>query len=142
MTLAVPDKRLYWLGLAAGAFSVVNFSLFIVVGRLGVVGQTLTVFDQAALRHAASALCALPILMRAWPWGLSLRQHVILASAGGAPYIFVLFSGMTFAPAAHAAIVMNGALPFMAALVSWLWLRQAPGRSPSPASWSSPPASC
>jgi len=128
MTIAATDFRPHRLGLAAGLFGVLNFSLMIVVGRLGVVGDTLTVFDQAGLRFAVAALCILPVLVRSWPWGLTLTQHIVLSIFGGAPFISILFAGMEFAPAAHAAIVVNGLLPFMAAIVTWLWLRQAPGR--------------
>jgi drug/metabolite transporter (DMT)-like permease len=128
MTIAATDFPLHRLGVAAGLFGVLNLSLMIVVGRLGVVGDTLTIFDQAGLRFATAALCVLPLLVRSWPWGLSLKRHLVLSTFGGAPFVLLLFAGMEFAPVAHAAIVVNGLLPLMAAIVTWLWLRQAPGR--------------
>ncbi len=128
MTLVTPASRLPWLGIAAGVFGVVGFSTLLVVGRLGATSQTLTLYDLAGLRHSVSILCALPILIRIWPWRLSLKQHLILSVFGGAPFLIILFAGMAVAPVAHAAIVVNGTLPLMAAIVAWLWLRQLPGR--------------
>ena len=72
MTLAAPASRLPWLGIAAGVFGVVGFSTLLVVGRIGATSQTLTLYDLAGLRHSVSILCALPILIRIWPWRCSL----------------------------------------------------------------------
>lgn len=128
MTLTAPASRVPYLGIFAGVFGLVGFSAMLVVGRLGATGQSLTIYDLAGLRHAVSALCALPLLVQSWPWSLSLKQHIVLTIFGGPPFFLILLTGMTLAPVAHAAIVVNGALPFMAALVGWLWLRQFPRR--------------
>lgn len=116
------------LGIGAGVLGVSGFATMLVVGRLGATSEALTIYDLAGLRHAASALVALPIMIWFWPRRLSLRQHLILAVFGGPPFILILFFGMTLAPASHAAIVLNGTLPLATAIVGWLWSRQSPVR--------------
>lgn len=39
-----------------------------------------------------------------------------------------MYSAFRLAPAAHASVLMPGALPFETAVIAWLWLRQAPSR--------------
>lgn len=116
------------LGVGAGIVGVLGFASMLVIGRLGATSGALTIYDLAGLRHAASALVALPIMIRFWPRKLSLRQHLVLAVFGGPPFILVLFFGMTLAPASQAAIVLNGMLPLATAVVGWLWYRQSPLR--------------
>jgi drug/metabolite transporter (DMT)-like permease len=128
MTIAIPAARARWPGFAAGILGVTGFAAMLVVGRLGAAGDALTIYDLTGLRHVGSALVALPIMFWFLPRRLSLRQHLILAVFGGPPFILVLFFGMTLAPASHAAIVLNGTLPLMTALVGWLWSRQLPVR--------------
>lgn len=114
------------LGYVAGAFALCTTVAMLIAGRIGAVGDTLTIWDLAGLRHGIAALCALPILIHAWPWRLRPRQYVVNAAFGGAPFVLLLFGGMVYAPAAHAGVFMNGTLPVAAAVVAWFWLRVRP----------------
>ncbi len=116
------------LGIGAGFLGVFGFASMLVVGRLGATSDALTIYDLAGLRHAASALVAIPLMIRFWPRKLSIGQHFVLAVFAGPPFILMLFFGMTLAPASHAAIVLNGTLPLATAIVGWLWYRQSPLR--------------
>lgn len=117
-----------WGGIAAGLGTVLCFVAMLLAGRLGATTAALTVYDLAGLRMGVAALCALPFLVRAYPWGVSVRAHVVVAFFGGAPFVLLIFGGMIFAPVGHAAVMMNGALPIFAALVTWIWVGDRPGR--------------
>lgn len=111
-----------WGGIAAGLGTVVCVVAMLIAGRLGATTEALTIYDLAGLRMGVAALLAAPLLARAWPWRVRLRDHALVAIFGGAPFILLLFGGMTFAPVGHAAVVMYGALPIFAALVAWAWV--------------------
>jgi drug/metabolite transporter (DMT)-like permease len=115
-----------WRGIAAGLGTVFCVVAMLIAGRLGATTDALTIYDLAGLRMGVAATLAVPLLMRAWPWRVRLRDHLIVAFFGGAPFILLLFGGMTFAPVGHAAVVMYGALPIFAALVAWAWVGERP----------------
>lgn len=117
-----------WGGIAAGLGTVVCFAAMLIAGRLGATTEALTIYDLAGLRMGVAALCAAPMLWWAWPWHVEFRWHAIVSFFGGAPFVLLLFAGMMFAPVGHAAVVMNGALPVFAALVTWAWVGDRPGR--------------
>ena len=117
-----------WGGIAAGLGTVLCFVAMLVAGRLGATTDALTVFDLAGLRMGAAALCASPFLMRSYPWGVNLSAHAVVSFFGGAPFVLLVFSGMIFAPVGHAAVLMNGALPVFAALITWAWVGDRPGQ--------------
>ncbi|NNE86150.1 MAG: DMT family transporter [Alphaproteobacteria bacterium] len=117
-----------WGGIAAGLGTVACVVVMLIVGRLGATTEALTIYDMAGLRMGVAAILAAPLLARAWPWHVRLRDHVIVAFFGGAPFVLLLFGGMTFAPVGHAAVVMYGALPIFAALVAWAWIGERPSR--------------
>jgi drug/metabolite transporter (DMT)-like permease len=104
------------------AFGVVLiWSGWVVVSRLGVV-QTLTIYDMVALRFLVDAIAVSPFVVSCWPRNLCWWKVVLLGCGPGAPYLLFAFTGMKFAPASHAGILMNGSLPILAALIGWLWL--------------------
>lgn len=114
------------LGFAAGGFALCTTVAMLVAGRIGAIGDTLTIWDLAGLRHGVAALCALPLLVYAAPWRMRPRQYLVNALFGGAPFVLLLFGGMVYAPVAHAGVFMNGTLPVAATLFAWLWLRDRP----------------
>jgi drug/metabolite transporter (DMT)-like permease len=122
------DQMKDWGGIAAGFGTVLCVAAMLIAGRLGATSDALTIYDLAGLRMGVAAILAAPLLLRAWPWRVRLRDHVLVAFFGGAPFILLLFAGMTFAPVGHAAVVMYGALPVFAALVAWAWIGERPGR--------------
>lgn len=117
-----------WGGIAAGCGTVLCFVAMLVAGRLGATTDALTIYDLAGLRMGVAAFLAAPFLLRAYPWGVGMRPHIVVAFFGGAPFVLLIFGGMIFAPVGHAAVMMNGALPVFAALVTWVWIGERPGR--------------
>jgi drug/metabolite transporter (DMT)-like permease len=114
------------LGVAAGSFALCTTVAMLIAGRIGAVGDTLTIWDLAGLRQGVAIVCALPLLIYARPWRMRPRQYVVNALFGGAPFVLLLFGGMVHAPASHAGVFMNGMLPVAAAAIGWLWLRDRP----------------
>jgi drug/metabolite transporter (DMT)-like permease len=98
---------------------------FILVSRVGGRGM-LTGWDVAALRFGTGGLIALCFLPRVT---LPPLKIVLLFSLfGGIAYACFVYSAFRLAPAAHAAILLPGALPFETALIAWAWLGHKPSR--------------
>ncbi len=113
-------KPLY--GYLAAALVVLVWSSWLVASRSGA-QSALTVYDLAAMRYGVSAVVSLPFLWYFKPWrSLSWQQIVSLAFMLGPIYIFCVFKGFEYAPAAHGGIFMNGALPAITLLLAWFWL--------------------
>lgn len=117
-----------WGGIAAGLGTVVCVVMMLIAGRLGATTDALTIYDLAGLRMGVAVILAIPLLVRYFPWRVRLRDHMIVAFFGGAPFILMLFGGMTYAPVGHAAVVLFGAVPVFAAFVVWIWIGERPGR--------------
>jgi drug/metabolite transporter (DMT)-like permease len=116
-----------WGGIAAGLGTVVCVVVMLIAGRLGATTDALTIYDLAGLRMGVAVILAVPLLVRYFPWRVRLRDHMIVAFFGGAPFILMLFGGMTYAPVGHAAVVLFGAVPVFAAFVAWIWIGERPG---------------
>ena len=114
-------------GLAAGVLVLLIFSGNLVVSRVGAI-NTLTIYDVAALRFGIGALCVAPFLGRVQWSNLTWRRAVTLAIAGGAVFSLFLLGGFVFAPVADGGIVVNGAMPVFAALMSWSIFGEGLGR--------------
>ncbi len=110
-------------GLIAAFFTICIWTGFILVSRHGGKGM-LTGWDVTALRFGVGALIALIFLSRVT---LPPYKVILLFSAfGGIGYSVAVYAGFRLAPAAHAAVLLPGALPFATAVIAWLWLRQKP----------------
>lgn len=110
-------------GLIATFFAICIWTGFILVSRHGGKG-VLTGWDVTALRFGVGALIALFFLPRVT---LPPYKVILLFSAfGGVGYAVAVYIGFRMAPAAHAAVLLPGALPFTTAVIAWLWLRQTP----------------
>ncbi len=113
-------------GLIAACFTICIWTGFILVSRYGGKG-VLTGWDVTALRFGVGALIALMFLSRVT---LPPYKVILLFSVfGGIGYSITVYTGFRLAPAAHAAVLLPGTLPFATAVIAWLWLRQ----NPSPA---------
>ena len=110
-------------GLIAALFTICIWTGFILVSRHG--GKSvLTGWDVTALRFGVGSLIALVFLPRVT---LPPYKVILLFSAfGGIGYSVVVYAGFRLAPAAHAAVLLPGSLPFATAVIAWLWLRQKP----------------
>jgi drug/metabolite transporter (DMT)-like permease len=113
-------------GLIAAFFTICIWTGFILVSRHG--GKSvLTGWDVTALRFGVGALIALFFLPRV---ALPPYKVILLFSVfGGVGYAVAVYVAFRLAPAAHAAVLLPGALPFTTAVIAWLWLRQKPSPS-------------
>ncbi|MCU0897666.1 MAG: DMT family transporter [Burkholderiales bacterium] len=115
-------KRERLVGYLAAAAIVVIWSGFIVVSRAGARGN-LGPFDLVALRVGVSGLVLLPVYLSRRLWKAPARQAFALMLTAGIGYGVFAYSGFAFAPAAHGAVLLPGALPFSTALLAVLVLR-------------------
>ncbi|NKB47999.1 MAG: EamA family transporter [Alphaproteobacteria bacterium] len=114
-------------GLGAGLLVLFIFSGTLVVSRMGAI-NTLTIYDVTALRFGIAALCVLPFLGKVNWSNLTWRRAFTLAIVGGAVFALFLLGGFVFAPVADGGIVVNGAMPIFAALMTWSLFGEGIGR--------------
>jgi len=102
----------------AACFTVIFvWSFWLIVSRLGA-ASALTIYDLAAMRYGVSAIVSLPFVLYFKPWKtLSLIRILSLSFLLGPFYILTVFSGFTYAPAAHGGIFMNGLLPIFTVMI-------------------------
>lgn len=107
------------------AFSVtLIWATWLVASRTGA-QSALTPYDLAALRYGISAVIALPLVLYFKTWQtMPLKRIAVVSTLLGPQYILAVFLGFEFAPAAHGGIFMNGALPAITLLISWIWLKE------------------
>lgn len=110
-------------GLIAAFFTICIWTGFILVSRHGGKG-ILTGWDVTALRFGVGTLIALFFLPRVT---LPPKKVILLFSVfGGVGYAVTVYAAFRMAPAAHAAVLLPGSLPFATAVIAWLWLRRKP----------------
>jgi drug/metabolite transporter (DMT)-like permease len=114
------------IGIVAGLITLCIFSGTLVVSRIGAT-NTLTIYDVAALRFGVAAICVLPFLGKVRWENLTWRRSLTLAFVGGAVFALFLLGGFIFAPVAHGGIIVNGAMPIFAAIMTWLVFREGLG---------------
>lgn len=101
---------------------------FTLIARLGA-KQALTPWDITALRFTTAFIVLMPIQL--WRRELTFlwdKRIIWLALVGGLGYSCAVYSGFNYAPAAHAAIWLNGFLPLATAFSAWAILKQPFGR--------------
>lgn len=97
---------------------------FTLISRIGA-KQALTPWDITALRFATAFVVLVPIQLWRKEWRFLLdRRFIVLAMLGGVGYSCAVYSGFSFAPAAHAAIWLNGFLPVCTALAAYIIMRE------------------
>lgn len=122
MTPQQSSSRAGWIAVVA---TICIWTGFILVSRAGGKG-VLTGWDVTALRFGVGALIAVFFLHRVTlP---PLKVIALFSLFGGIGYAVTVYSAFRMAPAAHASVLMPGALPFETAVIAWLWLKQAPSR--------------
>jgi len=110
-------------GLLAAFFAICIWAGFILVSRYGGKG-VMTGWDVTALRFGVGALIAMFFLPRVI---LPPYTVILLFSLfGGVGYAVTVYAAFRMAPAAHAAVLLPGSLPFSTAVIGWLWLRHSP----------------
>lgn len=109
--------------LAAGAV-VLIWAMWLVVSRAGA-QSTLNAYDLTAIRYGVAAVASLPIVLYYKPWrNMSLARIAGLSFLLGPLYILCVYFAFDYAPAAHGGVYMNGVMPAITLLLSFLFLKQ------------------
>ena len=120
---ATTNSRSGWI---AVFLTICIWTGFILVSRHGGTG-TLTSWDIASLRFGVGAVIAVFFLPRvSLP---SLRVVALFSLSGGIGYAIAVYAAFRMTPAAHAAVLLPGALPFLTMIIAWLWLGHKPAPS-------------
>lgn len=123
---AAPDIKKGYLLLL---ITMLIWGSFTLMSRLGA-KQDLTAWDITALRFATAFVVLMPIQL----WRRELKflldiRILWLALLGGIGYSCAVYSGFSYAPAAHAAIWLNGFLPLATAISAWIVLKEPFGKN-------------
>jgi drug/metabolite transporter (DMT)-like permease len=106
------------IGILCGVLSILLFSSFTLVSRLGL-SSSLTLPDIAALRFGIGGTLLMPVLLRYGLAGVRWRDAAALAFFGGVGFALSAYAGFSLAPAAHGAVLLHGTLPmFTCAIMS------------------------
>lgn len=117
---AIRQRR---IGYALLLITMLIWGSFTLLSRFATTQSTLTAWDIAALRFATAAAVLIPIQLWRREWQFLCDRRVwVLAGIGGLAYALSAYLGFAYAPAAHAAIWLNGMLPFATAFGAWLIL--------------------
>lgn len=97
---------------------------FTLMSRIGA-KQDLSAWDITALRFATAFVVLVPIQLWRREWRFLFdRRVLVLAFLGGIGYSCAVYSGFSYAPAAHAAIWLNGFLPACTAIAAFVILKE------------------
>lgn len=126
MTLSTTPRT---RGMLLILFPVLVWSGWIIVSSYSVRGS-LTAYDITAIRFAVAGIILAPVLftrgLAIGPYGW--RGSLWLAVTMGAPYSMVAVFGMKYAPASHAASIINTTMLTAATLAGIFLLREATNR--------------
>lgn len=122
-----PNRR---LALAAGLTMVAITAVQFVAARFSL-REHLTSADITSLRFSGAALAFVPIIWRtglAKMKALGWRRAVVLALLAGFPYPLIINTGLTYAPASHAAAICPASIVFFSFLFSYIVFRDPVSR--------------
>lgn len=109
----------------AGMFIAVVWVGWILISKYGV-SQNLTIWDIVGLRYGTATVCTLPLLylQRKNLHKIFNRYTFISALAYGLFYLSFSLNGFRYAPASVAAVIVNGLVPVLCALIVYIWKGQ------------------
>ena len=97
---------------------------FTIFSRLNTQWQ-ISAWDITALRFGLAFLILMPVLLYKKDTAFLWQKHsVILALIGGVGYCLTAYTAFLYAPAAHAAIFLNGCIPLTTAVAAWILFKQ------------------
>jgi drug/metabolite transporter (DMT)-like permease len=117
MSSLTREQTIGWAWIAA---MVVIWTGFHLSARLGA-ELNLTPYDLTTLRFCVAGTLFFPWLLKNGLGGLSYWQALLLAMTAGPGFSVFAFGGYHFAPAAHGASILAGALPLFTVPLAW-WL--------------------
>lgn len=125
----MPDRKLLLRGYLAAFFTLVTWTGFSLVSRVG--GKSpLTPYDIIALRLITASLVLLPMALRKLPASAWRDGRLwLLALLGNLVYCLLVYRGFKYAPAAHGAILLSGLQPFLISAVVWIINGTRPSRA-------------
>jgi len=117
--VAAKIRRARTVGIMCALTSVLLFSSFTLISRLGFSSSSLAPADVAALRFGIGGLVLLPVLLRYGLAGVRWRDAAALAGLGGLGFALLAYGGFALAPASHGAVLLHGTVPlFTFAIIS------------------------
>lgn len=118
-SMSKPVTSEYIRGALYGLAAVTIWASWILAVRLGI-RTSLTPWDITAIRFGVAGMILLPYLLKT---GLAVDRLgwvgvVAIVCGGGAPMVLVAYSGLLFAPAAHAASLYTACIPLLVAILA------------------------
>jgi drug/metabolite transporter (DMT)-like permease len=114
-------------GVLCGLGAALIWGLWPVLSKFGV-RETMSAGDIAALRFSVAGVLLLPVLIRERRSLPDWRLALILALGAGAPYTLVSVSGLVWAPASQAGVILPSCSMLFSFLGAWLILSDRPTR--------------
>lgn len=121
------DRREFWIGIGCAVAILSIWTGFILISRFGA-RTSFSPPDLMALRVGIGGLVMAPLLWRDGFGGLNLLQGLALSVLAGLGFAGFAFTAFSLAPAAHAAALMTGTLPFQTSVLAVLFLGERFGR--------------
>jgi len=116
------------IGILCAVLSVILFSSFVLVSRLGY-SSSLALRDIVALRFGIGGALLFPALLRHGLTGVRWRDAGLLAVLGGLGFALLAYTGFALVPAADGTVVLHGTLPLTTFAVLRVASRQASPRT-------------
>ena len=104
------NTREFAIGIVCALSVVMLWSSFHLVSRIGA-QSVLTPYDLVTLRVGVAGVIMLPVFLRCGLGHLRLWQAFVFALIAGPGFALAAFIGFQFAPAAHGAAILAGAIP-------------------------------
>ncbi|MBJ7554616.1 DMT family transporter [Marinomonas spartinae] len=117
-------------GLVAALVCIMIWASWLVSMRAGMT-NSLTVFDLGILRFSPPALLLFPFLWRARAQVKAVPPILLLGIICGAglPFFYLSATGLRYAPASHAGLLILGAYPFFVTLLAVLFYQETVSRA-------------
>ncbi|WP_438464417.1 DMT family transporter [Marinomonas sp. PE14-40] len=113
------------VGILCALGTICIWASWMAVTRLGVT-TNLSVLDITFLRFGVAGVLLFPVIIK-HGFGfkkLGVIQYIILVLGAGASYTLVAASGLAFAPASHAGVLIPGVMPLFVALLSAFFFKE------------------
>jgi drug/metabolite transporter (DMT)-like permease len=105
-------------GLMFGVLAALIWGAWPVLSRLGL-EQSLDPYDITALRFGVAGLILLPVLLRRGFKGVPLKAIAFMTFGAGVPYLAVMMTGLSYAPAGHGGVITPSCMLTVSAIGSW-----------------------